>query len=530
MRSFIQLLLALICLLAAGAAVSGSACAHAALTAASPADGAVLTAAPSELSLSFSEPVSPLVLKLIGPDGIARPLGRVTLKDKTLAIEPPAGLSRGTHVLSWRVVSEDGHPVGGSVLFSIGAPSAAPAAAAALGDPAVRLMLWLGRLGLYLGLALGIGGIGFAAWVAPLPAAARRPVGGLIWLGLAALPLALTAQGLDALDAPLSDALQPAVWQAAAASSFGRTALIAALALVAGLAALRLRGDGGRALAAIALLGVGSALAASGHAGAAAPQWLMRPAVFLHALGLAGWTGALLPLAFALRQPNGPAILARFSRRIPFFLAAILVSGIVLAVVQVERPEALLATGYGKILLAKLGLVAILLGLAAVNRYRLTGRASAGQALGIRQLRRVIAVEIVVVLAVLGTAALWRFTPPPPRALAIAAAQPATLHIHAEKAMADISVTPGRAGPVAIAISLLNGEFGPLPAKELRLSFANPAAGIEPIERQAARQADGSWRVAEPAIPAAGRWTVELEILVSDFELIRLSETVEIRP
>lgn len=529
MRNFVRLLLALISLLAAGAAMSGRAHAHAALTAASPADGAVLTAAPSELSLSFSEPVSPLVLKLIGPDGIARPLGRVTLKDKTLAIEPPAGLGRGTHVLSWRVVSEDGHPVGGSVLFSIGAPSAAPAAAAQ-GEPATRLMLWLGRLGLYLGLALGIGGVGFAAWVAPLPAAARRPVGGLIWLGLAALPLALAAQGLDALAAPLSDALHPAVWQAAAASSFRRTALIAALALVAGLAALRLRGDGGRALAAIALLGVGSALAASGHAGAAAPQWLMRPAVFLHALGLAGWTGALLPLAFALRQPNGPAILARFSRRIPFFLAAILLSGIVLAVVQVERPEALLATGYGKILLAKLGLVAILLGLAAVNRYRLTGRASAGQALAIRQLRRVIAVEIVVVLAVLGTAALWRFTPPPPRALAIAAAQPATLHIHAEKAMADISVTPGRAGPVAIAISLLNGEFGPLPAKELRLSFANPAAGIEPIERQAARREDGSWQVAAMAIPAAGRWTVELEILVSDFELIRLSETVEIRP
>ncbi len=528
MRNFVRLLLILTSLVAASAAMSGSACAHAALTAASPTDGAVVTTAPAELSLSFSEPVSPLVLKLIGPDGIARPLGRVTLKDKTLAIEPPAGLGQGTYVLSWRVVSEDGHPVGGSVLFSIGAPSATPAAAAQ-GDPATRLMLWLGRLGLYLGLALGIGGGAFAVWVAPLPAAARRPLGSLIWLGLAALPPALTAQGLDALGAPLSDALQPAVWQAAAASSFGRTTLIAALALVAGLSALRLHGRAGRALAAIALLGTGAALAASGHAGTAAPQWLMRPVVFLHALSVAGWVGALLPLAFALREPDGAAALARFSRRIPFFLAAILLSGIVLAAVQVERPEALLATGYGNILLAKLVLVAVLLGLAAVNRYRLTSRAGAAQSLAIRHLRRVIAVEIIVVLAVFGTAALWRFTPPP-RALAIAATQPAMVHIHAEKAMADLSVTPGRAGPVAIAISLLDGEFGPLPAKELRLSLANPAAGIEPIERPAARQEDGSWRVAELAIPAAGRWTVELEILVSDFELTRLGGTVEIRP
>lgn len=140
--------------------------------------------------------------------------------------------------------------------------------------------------------------------------------------------------------------------------------------------------------------------------------------------------------------------------------------GAVIAIAPAEL--SLLATGYGKIPLAKLGLVAVLLGLAAVNRYRLTGRAGAAQPLAARQLRRMIAAEIVVALAILGTAALWRFTPPP-RALAIAAAQPATLHIHAEKAMADISVTPGC-------------------------------------------------------------WTVELEILVSDFELTRLGETVEIRP
>lgn len=100
--------------------------------------------------------------------------------------------------------------------------------------------------------------------------------------------------------------------------------------------------------------------------------------------------------------------------------------GAVIAIAPAEL--SLLATGYGKIPLAKLGLVAVLLGLAAVNRYRLTGRAGAAQPLAARQLRRMIAAGIVVALAILGTAALWRFTPPP-RALAIAAAQPATLHI-----------------------------------------------------------------------------------------------------
>lgn len=524
MNRFLRLFLILFTL-GIALAPAGEARAHAALTRATPADGSVVASAPAEFSLGFSEPVSPLVLTLIGPDGMKRRLDRFALADRTLTIAVPAGLSAGTHVLSWRVVSEDGHPVSGSVMFAIGAPSAAPAAAAQ-GEPVVGALLWLGRLGLYLGLAFGIGGVAFAIWIAPLPASARRPMATFLLTGLAALPIALAAQGLDALDRPFADLLQPAAWQAALASSFGLTALIAAIALLAGLAALRLRGAAGPALAA-ALIGAGAALAASGHASTAAPQWLMRPAVFLHALGLCAWAGALLPLALALREPAGTEALRRFSRRIPFPLLAILASGAVLAVVQVERPGALLTTDYGRVLVAKLALVAVLLGLAGFNRYRLTARAGQMPVAGL--LRRVIAVEIVVVLAVLGTAALWRFTPPP-RALALAATQPAAIHIHTEKAMADLSVTPGHAGPATIAVSLLDGEFGPLAAKELRLSLANPAAGIEPIERAAVRQPDESWQVSGMTLPAAGRWTVEIEILVSDFEMIRLSGTVEIRP
>ncbi|RYE78777.1 MAG: copper resistance protein CopC, partial [Hyphomicrobiales bacterium] len=200
-----------------------------------------------------------------------------------------------------------------------------------------------------------------------------------------------------------------------------------------------------------------------------------------------------------------------------------------LAIVQVERPQALVETAYGNVLLAKLGLVAILFGLASFNRYRVTAKAASGQIAGSRQLRRIITSEIAIIVAIIAVVALWRFTPPP-RALIAAAAQPASVHIHTEKAMADVSVTPGRVGPVTITVSLLNGEFGSLNARELRLSFANPAAGIEPIERQATKQADGSWQVGDLTLPVAGRWTVELEILVSDFEMTRLKETVEIRP
>ena len=96
--------------------------AHAALVKAEPADGAVVVTAPSVLRLMFNEPVSPLAIRLFGPDGGTVSLGEVTAANSAIAIQVPA-LQNGTHVLSWRVISADGHPVGGSVVFSIGAPS-----------------------------------------------------------------------------------------------------------------------------------------------------------------------------------------------------------------------------------------------------------------------------------------------------------------------------------------------------------------------------------------------------------------------
>ncbi|TKB30485.1 MAG: copper resistance protein CopC, partial [Mesorhizobium sp.] len=113
-------LLAAIVLLAAIAAPH-PAFAHAALIKAEPADGAVLAQSPSQMSLTFSEPVSPLVLTLVRPDGTSIQLSSFRLSGQIVEIDNPQALKSGTHVLSWRVISTDGHPVGGSVLFSVGA-------------------------------------------------------------------------------------------------------------------------------------------------------------------------------------------------------------------------------------------------------------------------------------------------------------------------------------------------------------------------------------------------------------------------
>jgi copper transport protein len=221
--------------------------------------------------------------------------------------------------------------------------------------------------------------------------------------------------------------------------------------------------------------------------------------------------------------------LRRFSKAIPFVVVILTIAGIVLAVIQVQTPAALVTTAYGNVLLVKLALLGVLFTLAVVNRWTLTAPTSRGDASATRHLVRSIAAETVIIILIFAVAAAWRFTPPP-RALAIAAAQPASVHIHTAKAMADLEIAPGHVGRVEAKIVIMSGDFGPLDAKEVTLVLSNASAGIEPIRRPARKPGDGTWRVDGLVIPASGRWTVRVDILISDFEIARLTGDVDIRP
>lgn len=525
------ILAALLAGLWAWVGTAGPAQAHATLVSSEPAEGAVLAAPPARAVLTFNEPVSPLVLRLVAPAGASTTLDATADHEASLAITLPSELGTGTHVLSWRVISLDGHPVGGTVAFSIGAPSASAGPAPQSGiDPGVAAALWTLRIVLYAGLFVGVGGSLFLAWLAPgLPELSRTPSAIALMAGLLATPILVGLQGADALALPLSGLNSEATWRTGLGTSFGATAICAALAMLAGIIALRSGSSSvARGTSLVGVAGVGLALALSGHASAAAPQWLTRPMVFAHAVALTVWLGALVPLGAVLaRAPQPEAILARFSRAIPWALGPLVVSGVVLAVVQVEQPRALLTTTYGVVLCAKLALVALLLALAAWNRFRLTPAIMDGLGPPRRLLVRSIAVEMVIVAAILGLVATWRFTPPPRALIAVSAAKPAHLHIHTAKAMADVTFDPGRAGLVRADIALMTGDFGALDAKEVRLTLENKAAGIEAISRAATKGDDAVWHVPQILVPAAGVWSVEVEILIDDFDQITLADQAE---
>ena len=511
-------------------ASAGAAHAHASLMRSEPADRAVVAQPPVSLKLIFNEPVSPLVLRLVRPGGEIGTLTGRAGSNGTLAVPLPQYLADGTHLLSWRVVSADGHPVGGSLTFSIGAPSAAPASPQSADAPLLTL-IWLARLVLYAGLFAGVGGVFFVTWFAPDERLSRAAVRYTLYTGLVVAVLSVGLHGADVLGLALTDIRQPAVWRSGLSSIYGHTLCLAALALALALVAAKTGGIVARVLSALALAGVGMALAASGHAASAEPQTVTRPAVFLHGVCVAFWLGALMPLAFALAGSGGRSALLRFSRAIPVPLVVLIATGAVLAVIQVRQVQALWSTNYGIVLSCKLAAVAVLLGLAFFNR-RITPRVLMNDGLAKRRLRVSIAAELVIMAAILGLVASWRFTPPP-RALiaAAAAAEPVYVHIHTERVMAEAFIERTDNGSRRIRVVLRDGELRPFVAREVAVVLSKPDAGIEPMVLTAERQEDVSgWRVAPVSLPLAGRWHMRIVILVSDFDEAATEDDVELPP
>src|SRR5581483_6559199 len=137
--------------------------AHASLAASEPRDGAVLTQAPKRVALHFNEKVTAGAVHLIDAAGKLRDDAAVDARDEAIVVAVPPDLPQGTSIVSYRVISADGHPVAGSITFSVGAPTATKAPD--ITNSGISGLIWLTRVGLYLGLFAGIGGAFFINWI-----------------------------------------------------------------------------------------------------------------------------------------------------------------------------------------------------------------------------------------------------------------------------------------------------------------------------------------------------------------------------
>lgn len=190
--------------------------------------------------------------------------------------------------------------------------------------------------------------------------------------------------------------------------------LAAGLALV--FAGLWRGGPGIRVAAAGGLLALWS-FSRIGHVADAGSFWL-DALLLLHLALAAFWIGILSPLRTLAAAEDGLAGAAGLGRRfgriaavtVPLLIAA----GLVMAWRLVGDPAALLATGYGLALLAKVAGVGVLLAAAAANKLRFVPAMERGDGRAAAGLRRSIALEWVAVFAILFvTAGLTSLAAPP---------------------------------------------------------------------------------------------------------------------
>ncbi|GHA64568.1 transport integral membrane protein [Streptomyces tendae] len=387
----------LVLLLLGGA---GPASAHAALSSTDPGDGAVLQRAPGHVTLTFSESVGLRddSFRVLDPGGHrvrTGATGHAEGRSDTARVALPAGLGEGTYTVAWRVVSADSHPVSGAFTFSVGKPSqtTAPVDTGPAEDPLTATLHKLARYLAYLSAALLIGTAAFVALCRPPdPAPLRRPLVAGWWTLLAATVALLVLRApyeagtgpSSALDA---DALADTLTARPGVLLLIRLALLAPAALFVvrvfrepqvsreSSEPRRDRHPPHSPLVAAAgvALAVGLALtwAAAEHASAGIQVPVAMTSSVLHLLATAVWLGGLVALLTTLRAsrpaPDAGTV-ARFSRTAFAAVTVLVVTGVYQSWRGLGSWEALTGSAYGRLLLAKVVLVAVLLAAAAVSR------------------------------------------------------------------------------------------------------------------------------------------------------------------
>lgn len=110
--------------------------AHDALIGSEPADGAVVTVAPAEVVLTFAAEQAGIGAEVVvvGSDGRSWSDGAAVTSGATVTQTLKQPMPADAYVVQWRSVAGDGHPVSGTLTFTLDLP--AEAGPAETGDPA----------------------------------------------------------------------------------------------------------------------------------------------------------------------------------------------------------------------------------------------------------------------------------------------------------------------------------------------------------------------------------------------------------
>jgi copper transport protein len=518
--------------------------AHAALVRTSPAQNAIVATAPAAVVLTFSESVRPVAGKVtvIGPDGKRADTGTPNAAGKTVTIPLRSGGARGTYLVSFRVISADGHPVGGGYSYSVGAPSATPPTATASGgvDPVVNVLIHVARYLGYAGLVLVVGPalVLMLLWPDRL---SRRDPRRLVWVGLGLIAIG-TITGL-LLQAPYTTGgsltqITGSDLRDVLRSQFG-TVSVFRLGVVAAAAVLLrpvLAGRGGptdRAL--LAILGVAGVATwpLSGHPAASPVPPVSIVADAVHVASMAVWLGGLVMLVgFLLRRADDRelrAILPVWARWAALAVCALLLAGTVQALIEIGTPKALFSTAYGQLVLAKLGLFSMVIAVAAYSRRMVRTRLAAARP---GHLRRAIWAELGITAVVLALSTVLVQTTPARTAVANqeGATPPSYYSATLTSSLYSLQVDldPAAVGDNSVHLFAYAPDGKPQPVAEWKASASLPGNGIEAIDVPLLKITDNH-AIGEIRLPTAGDWRFRFTLRTTDIDQASVTTTVAVK-
>lgn len=465
----------------AGLLAAVPASAHANLLFTAPAADSTAASAPETLTLLFDEPVTTAgtPVTLLGPDG-SRSLGTPSLSHESRALEisVPGSAGPGIYTVQWQVTATDGDVMSGSYRYAVG-PSAVALGGGQATDTQGSWQTTILRALLFTALALALGEQAGSTLLARLRGASSGPRPIAPWACLAGLAavtgLAVLLLGNGSLTAGLTEPAPEALT--------GSRPGILTLVQFGGFALATTAAFAGRRVWLLpALAAVIGAEALRAHPQVADPI-LGIPLTVLHVAAATLWAGMLVHALRTLvrwrhRRDLAREALGAYSRTAVWLFTAVVLTGLGSALLLVPT-HSLLTTDYGRVLLAKTGLVAAAAGLALAARHLLR-RTSA-----LEKIRRPARVEAAALFAILIVSSVLTVLPVPGSADApLAFPPPATGPVVPAAALAGEIGVNARASSGQIVVQLMVPEItdssGRTMSAQLALtgSLADPASDI----------------------------------------------------
>lgn len=511
--------------------------AHAGLDSSTPAANSVLEAGPTEIVLDFDETVEVALAQIELYDGSGTPLqvGRPRRGgDDTVVTAPLPTLGEGLYGVVWRTASVDGHVVSGSFAFQVGTGDGGDQTAfldsLGAGREATSFVRWahtaarwIAFLGIVLLLGSGLWAVRSGAGLRLLDSTRR-----LTWTGWIALwvgsVLTFMLHGAEAHAGGVGAMFDPHNWNDMLSTRTGvlivlRMALAVALGLLLSLG-LHRTDRLWRVSAVVASVMALMSFSGAGHASSASPSALWQLLDLVHLGGVVVWLGGLAVFGLAsvewFEGEESEAAVARFSRWSLVAVPVVAVTGVLAAWEYSDGFSDITATGWGRALLVKVVLVAVLVGVGGVTRWMLRHH-------GVASIRRTVLAEAVAGVLVLALVA--GMVGESPRQAAPSKSYAGQLA--AGGLIAAVSIGPGHVGAneIHVVITPQGGSLEAVAGAEARVS--NAAAGLpaSPVTLTAEGTNHFSGSV---TFPAAGDWLLEVIVEVADGQAVLLSSTVPV--